>query len=119
LVVKLLEDVRHNGELYKSGQVVDVFSDKEEERLIKLKSAETLPEVINHNFDEEIISPEEFKELYDRLDKAATKEPLIEAALRAGVELSEDDQKTKKKIIEEIIAQSMEQEVLAELGIGE
>lgn len=126
--IKLFEDVRHSGNLYPSGAIIDSFTEQEEKRLVNLKSAEYINLEVtslkpskghNTNNNDDELTPEEFNALYKKLDESANKEPLIEAALAVGVEFSDEDLKTKKKVIEEIILQDMVEEVLTELQKGE
>lgn len=126
LPVQLKENVRHNGKVYNSGDIVSVFTNDEEKRLVKLDSAiyfdykkiEVDKEKVKNTSippdDPDKISEEDFKKLHDTLDKAFNKDPLIKAAESVGVELTEEDKKLKDKVIEEIILQGLENEVLAE-----
>ncbi len=109
---------------YEPGSILDLGKE-EENRLISLKVAEALPEVIKDivppsngsdqsgEDDDDTIAPEEFERLHNLLDDAFNKDPLIEAALKAGVELSPEARKLKDTVIEEIILQGKEEEVLA------
>ncbi|PAD69936.1 hypothetical protein CHH83_05890 [Bacillus sp. 7586-K] len=109
---------------YEPGSILDLGKE-EENRLISLKVAEELPEVIKEIIppsngsdqpgedDDDTIAPEEFERLHNLLDDAFNKDPLIDAALKAGVELSPEARKLKDTVIEEIILQGKEEEVLA------
>ena len=114
-----LENIRHNGDLFEKGDVIEGLEKVEEERLVRLNSAEyfkTKTKDVNNREKgseaEEEITEEEYQHLHDQLDKAFNKEPLIEAAEKAGVDLADDVKKKKENIINEIIMQGLEEEVL-------
>lgn len=122
------EKITHNGRSFEVGDVLKGLSNSESERLLRLKSAEEVDASKFVEFqtaesvdpvDGDSITPKEFAELKEKLDKAANKEPLISAADSVGVELNDEQRKKKETVIEEIIYQDLVEEVLEELNEGE
>ncbi|WP_445506705.1 hypothetical protein [Niallia sp. 03190] len=119
MAVQLIHTV--SGETtYKPGSIVS-FSPAEEKRLIEVGIAkEFVGEVISPiESDFEDLTPEQYQEIFNSLDKASNMEKLLAAADLVGAELSKEDRKTKKAVIDRIIEQDLDEEVLEELSKGE
>ncbi|ECD6517327.1 hypothetical protein E2329_22955 [Salmonella enterica subsp. enterica] len=122
MTVQLKFKVKGNLKEYQRGEIVK-FEGKEEKRLIKegiaipFEGAITNDQVNDGPFEE--IPPEEYEKLFKEIDDAGKTDKVLEAAINVGVELSSEDKRTKKSIIDRIIEQGMEQDVLEELSEGE
>lgn len=103
--IRALENVRHSGVLYKTGDVIHGITESEKERLLKLKSAEAVEtfEDVAAVVQEFEVDPVLFKELRDGLDDNYNAEELKRAARDAGVEFELTD--IKEKVMEAIIKQ--------------
>lgn len=103
--IRALENVRHSGVLYKTGDIIHGITASEKERLLKLKSAEKVEtfEEVAAVVQENEIDPTLFKELRDDLDENYNAEELKRAAKEAGVEF--ESNAVKEKVMEAIIKQ--------------
>lgn len=108
--------IRHNDVVYKKGAIIEGLTESEEERLVRLKSAEYVisPEeelkkqqVAN---DVKVIPPELFEELEKALDEEYNAEELKRAAKEVDVDLT--GLTRKEHIIEAIINQGKADELL-------
>lgn len=115
--IQLVHTVVGN-KVYQRGQIVSL-SAEEEKRLIDIKIAVPFEGDIPSSSDFDEISPEEYEKLFKEIDGSGKTDKVLEAAINVGVELTSEDKKTKKSIIDRIIEQGMEQEVLEELSEGE
>lgn len=103
--IRALESIRHSGILYKTGDIIHGITSSEKERLLKLKSAETVEtfEDVERTVQEFEIDPVLFKELRDDLDANYNAEELKRAAKDAGVEFEASNK--KEEVMEAIIKQ--------------
>lgn len=118
-MIRAKHTVRHNDVAYKKGAIIDGLTDKEEERLVRLKSAEYVitPEeemkkqqVAN---DVKEISPELFEELSKALEEEYNADELKRDAKKIGVVLT--GLTRKEDIIEAIIKQGKADELLEDV----
>ncbi|MGE7942817.1 Rho termination factor N-terminal domain-containing protein [Lysinibacillus xylanilyticus] len=108
--------IRHNDVEYKKGAIIDGLTDSEEQRLVRLKSAEyviTPEEEMKKQQvakDVEVIPPDVFEELRLALDQEYNAEELKREAKEVGVDLT--GLTRKDDIIEAIIKQGKADELL-------
>ncbi|ARK25998.1 hypothetical protein SporoP37_15840 [Sporosarcina sp. P37] len=116
-MIRAMENIRHNQEVFKKGSLIDGLSSDEAKRLVALKSAEYVisPEEeldIQTAKTEINIDPELFEELRAALDEEYNAEELSREAKAAGVDLTGTT--TKKAVIEAIIRQGKADDLLEE-----
>lgn len=115
-MIRAKHTVRHNDVAYKKGTIIDGLTDKEEERLVRLKSAEYVitpeEEMKKQQVADDVkeIPQELFKELSKALDDEYNAEKLKRDAKDVGVILT--GLTRKEDIIEAIIRQGKADELL-------
>lgn len=110
--IRALENIRHSGVTYMSGDLIRGLSDSDKKRLLGLKSAE---EVVTVSEIQEIVQdlevdPALFKELRDALDENYNADELKRVAKKVGVQF--DSRDLKEKVMEAVIKQGKADELL-------
>lgn len=118
-MIRAKHAIRHNDVVYKKGAIIEGLTGSEEERLVRLKSAEYVisPEeelkkqqVAN---DVKVIPPELFEELAKALDEEYNADELKREANDVGVDLT--GLTRKPDIIKAIIKQGKADELLEDV----
>jgi len=116
MMLRAKHPIRHNDVEYKKGAIIDGLTKLEEQRLVRLKSAEYVitPEeemkkqqVAN---EAKVIPPDVFKELQEALDQEYNAEELKRDAKKVGVDLT--GLTRKDEIIDAVILQGKADKLL-------
>lgn len=115
-MIRAKHNIRHDGVSYKKGAIIEGLTEKEKERLVKLKAAEFIitpqeelqKQKVNNDF--KVVPPEQFEELSKELDDLYNAEELKKAAAEVGVDLTGVTRKSD--VIEAIINQGKADELL-------
>lgn len=122
-MIRAKHTIRHNNVEYKNGAIIDGLSEKDEHRLVTLKSAEYVlspqEEIQKQRIANEVVTigAEEFNELQAALDENYNAEELKKAAKEVGVDLT--GLTRKDDIIEAVINQGKADELLEDEEPGE
>lgn len=115
-MIRAKHAIRHNDVVYKKGAIIEGLTGSEEERLVRLKSAEYVispeEELKKQQVDNDVkeIPPEVFEEYRVALDEEYNAEELKRVAKEVGVDLT--GLTKKEPIIEAIIKQGKADELL-------
>jgi len=115
-MIRALETILHNEVTYKKGTIIKELKEREEKRLVSLKSAEYVisPEeemkIQTASVESTTIDPAVFEELCVALDDEFNADELKRAAKEVGVDLT--DASNKAEVIAAIINQGKADELL-------
>lgn len=111
-MLRVLNTINHSGTVYKAGDIIKGLSEKESERLLRLRAVEKVvtEKEIEQKVNKFEVDPDVFKELRDALDENYNADELKAAAREVGVQF--ESNATKEKVMEAIITQGKADELL-------